>query len=88
MLRVVKLLGRRYYKVKVIFRSFSAQSVANYRHFSSFLLDQSKLKVKKVDKALLQYVISFMAILGAMCFGTPNTNTQIYTNSIFFKFLK
>ena len=50
------------------------------RYFSIFCWISLNLRYVKVDEGLLRDVIIFMAILGTICYGTPNVNTQLYAN--------
>ena len=54
-------------------------------NFLNFFWTSLKLKLVEVDKGFLQNIGAFYIILGAICFGNPNKNTQILIFTIFFK---
>ena len=46
-----------------------------------------KLRFVKVGRGILQDKVFSITVLRAVCFGTPNINTQFYNNfTIFFEF--
>ena len=66
-------------------RSFCCSFSRFFVIFRIFCSTSLKLRFVKVDRGVLHVLVFFMTILNAISFGTPNINTQIYTNFYSFK---